>query len=335
MKDKETVKKGEAELGLPEKLRRADIALSDLSSNGGLLAVGQADTFIRNMLDQPTLLRIMRQVTMDRPSMELNKIGFGKRILRAATQTSGSRALSTGAIDGTFDPSTAGEAAARAKAQTSKVTLNTKEVIAEIRLPYEVLEDNIERGDMENTVLQLIAERAALDLEELVILGDTSLNTADPYLDLTDGVLKLATEHVVDADGAAISPAIFNSVLKALPTKYRRNRNAMRFLSSMDVEQDYRLALSTRGTGLGDAILTGQQDVPVFGVPLVGAALMPTANLMFTDPQNLIFGMQRNIRVESERLISEREVKIVLTARVAVQIEETDALVKVTNLASA
>jgi len=330
---KDQTQKGVATLDLPERLRKADIALSDLSSNGGLLTVGQADTFIANLIDQPTLLRQMRTQPMDRPSMELNKIGFGKRILRAATQTAGSRALSAVAVDGTsFDPSTSGEAVARAKPQTSKVTLNTKEVIAEILLPYEVLEDNIERGNMETLILQLIAERAALDLEELVISGDTSLNTADPYLDMTDGVLKLATSHIVDADGASISPAIFNSVLKALPTKYRRNRNAMRFFSSMDVEQDYRLALSTRGTGLGDAILTGQVDVPVFGVPLVGAALMPTTNLLFTNPQNLIFGIQRNIRVESERLISEREVKIVLTARVAVQIEETDAVVKVTNL---
>lgn len=317
---------------MPEELsQKADLALSDLSSNGGLLNPAQNETFIRNLIDQPTLINQMRTIEMNTPSMEINKIGFGKRILRAATQTpQADRALGTGAIDGTFDASA--EAAARAKPQTSKVTLDTKEVIAEVRIPYEVLEDNVERGRMENTVLALIAERAALDLEELVIKGDTSLGSADPYLDMLDGVLVLATDHIVDAAGEGISPAVFNRALKALPTKYRRNRNLMRFYSSMDVEQDYRLSLSTRGTDLGDAVLTGRQAVPVFGVPLQGAALMPTENIVFTDPQNLIFGIQRNVRVESERLISEREVKIVLTARVAVAIEETDALVKVTNL---
>ncbi len=322
----------QANLGLPENLKKADFILSDLSSNGGLLAVEQASTFIQNLIDQPTLLRQMRSVTMNSPSMEINKIGFGKRILRAATEAT---ALADAAVDGTsFDPSTSGEYRARAKPQTSKVTLNTKEVIAEVRLSYQVLEDNIERGNLENVILALIAERAALDLEELVINGDTSLNTADPYLDLMDGVLKLATAHVVDADGATLSPTIFNTVLKALPTKYRRNRNAMRFFSTPDAEQDYRLALSTRGTGLGDAILTGQQPVPVFGVPLMGVALMPSTNLLFTNPQNLLFGIQRNIRIESMRLIAEREVQIVLTARVATAIEEADAVVKVTNLGS-
>lgn len=310
--------------------RKADIALSDLSSNGGLLTVEQNNTFIRNLLDQPTLLKQVRTVTMNSPSMEINKIGFGKRILRAATSAT---ALSGAAVDGAFDPSA--EAATRAKVQTSKVTLNTHEVIAEVRIPYEVLEDNIERGDMQNTILQLIAERAALDLEELIIKGDTTLNGTDPYLDLMDGVLKKAVSHIVDAGGAAISPSVFNEVLKALPTKYRRNKNLMRLFTPMDVEQDYRLALSSRGTQLGDAMLAGNAPLPVFGVGLVGAALMPSANILFTNPQNIIFGIQRNIRIEQERLISERVVKIVLTARVALEIEEEDAVVKVTNLGAA
>lgn len=330
MKQKvEKTESGNDLLGLPEKLRKADMFLADLNA-GGLLNVAQSETFVRNLLDQPTILRDMRHIDMNTPKMEINKIGFGKRILRAANE---GVALADAAVDGTsFDPSTGGEYRARSKPQTSKVQLETHEVIAEVRLSYSLLEDNIERGNLENTILQLMAERAALDLEEMVINGDTALGNADPYLDLTDGVLKLANQHVVDADGAPISPSIFNDVLKALPTKYRRNRNSMRFYTPMDVEQDYRLAISTRGTGLGDAILTGQQAVPVFGIPLVGSSMMPQTNMIFTNPANLILGTQRNIRVESERLISEREVKIVLTARVAVQIEEADAVVKVTNL---
>jgi HK97 family phage major capsid protein len=298
-------------------VQRAMIALDDLASDGGLLNVEQANTFIRMLIDQPTMLNAVRSVPMNSPSMELNKIGFGTRILRAARQ------------------STAGNGRAlieseRAKPTTSKVELSTKEVIAEIRLPYEVLEDNIERGNMENTVLALIAERAALDLEELILLGDTA--SGDSYLALLNGILKLSTDNVVDAMGEPISADVFNTALKALPTQYRRNRAAMNFFVPMDVEQDYRLALSSRGTSLGDDLLTGNRAVPVFGVPMKGAALMPGSNLLFTDPQNIIMGVQRAIRIESERLISEREIKIVLTARIALAIEETEAMTKVINL---
>lgn len=300
---------------MTELSRKADIALADLASNGGLLNPEQNETFIRNLIDQPTMLRAVRTVPMNAPEQKINKIGFGSRILKAANQTQGSRALA---------------AADRSAPTSGQVTMTTKEVIAEVRIPYEVLEDNIERGDMANTVLALIAERAALDLEELIVLGDTA--SADPYLGLMDGVLKKATSNVVNATGQAQYVNVFNSMKKALPTRFRRNLRAMRFFTSMNFESDYRVQVALRGTSLGDNILTGNDPLPVLGVPMVGAALMPNANALLTDPQNIIFGIQRNVRIEQDRDIRTREVIIVLTARVALAIEEELAVVKATNL---
>lgn len=303
---------------MTELSRKADIALADLASNGGLLNPEQNETFIRNLIDQPTMLRAVRTVPMNAPEQKINKIGFGSRILKAANQTQGSRALA---------------AADRSAPTSGQVTMTTKEVIAEVRIPYEVLEDNIERGDMANTVLALIAERAALDLEELIVLGDTA--SADPYLGLMDGVLKKATSNVVNATGQAQYVNVFNSMKKALPTRFRRNLRAMRFFTSMNFESDYRVQVALRGTSLGDNILTGNDPLPVLGVPMVGAALMPNANALLTDPQNIIFGIQRNVRIEQDRDIRTREVIIVLTARVALAIEEELAVVKATNLGAA
>jgi len=295
-------------------IKKADIALGDLAS-GGLLTTEQSNRFIRNLIDQPTILREARTVTMNSPSMELNKIGFGSRILKPASQTAGSRALAIGD---------------RSKPDLGKVTLNTSEVIAEVRLPYEVLEDNIERGNMTNTVLALMAERAALDIEELILLGDTG--SGDAYLALMDGVLALTTTNTVDGTDVGVTGQLFNDTIKAMPTQYRRNKNLMRFYNSMDIEQDYRNTVSQRGTDLGDAILTGSNALPVFGVPMRGVALMPDASGLFLNPQNIVVGMQRRIRIESEKLISEREFKIVLTLRLAVELEEETAVVKQTNI---
>jgi len=295
-------------------IKKADIALGDLAS-GGLLTTEQSNRFIRNLIDQPTILREARTVTMNSPSMELNKIGFGSRILKPANQTAGSRALAIGD---------------RSKPDLGKVTLNTSEVIAEVRLPYEVLEDNIERGNMTNTVLALMAERAALDIEELILLGDTG--SGDAYLALMDGVLALTTTNTVDGTDVGVTGQLFNDTIKAMPTQYRRNKNLMRFYNSMDIEQDYRNTVSQRGTDLGDAILTGSNALPVFGVPMRGVALMPDASGLFLNPQNIVVGMQRRIRIESEKLISEREFKIVLTLRLAVELEEETAVVKQTNI---
>lgn len=305
-------------------VRRADLALSDLTSDGGLLNPQQQDQFIRNLIDQPTILRESRTVPMNAPTMKVNKIGFGSRILKPATQSGGAN------DDGSNDRHLS--EANRSSPDLGQVQLDSTEIMAEIHIHDEILEDNIERGDMANTILSLIAERASLDLEELIIQGDTG--SGDSYLALFNGVLQLATANVVDAAGSPISISVFNDMKKAMPTRFRRNLNALRYYNSMDIESDYRVQVAQRGTDLGDAVLTGNSPLPVLGVPLRGVALMPDANGLLLNPQNIIWGIQRNVRIERDRDIRARTWIIVLTLRVALQLEEVDAVVKLNNLSS-
>jgi hypothetical protein len=328
-----------------EIIRKADFALADLAS-GGLLNDEQSNAFIRKLLVQPTILASARTVVMNSPTRQINKIGFGKRILRAATSGT---ALTDPAVDGVFDPAaTTGEAAARAKPVTSQILLTTKEVIAEVRLPYDVIEDNIERGNintagansvappvlggLKDTIVTMMAERAALDLEELAILGDTDKGSADPYLDLVDGYLLQATSNVVNVSGA-ISRTMFKNGLKAMPDQYLRNRAAMRHYVSHDNETEYRNTLAQRETAGGDSVISGYAPVYAFGVPVEPVSLMPAAQGLFTYPQNLIFGIQRQVSIEVDKSITERMFIIVLTARVDFKIEEEEAVVKYINIA--
>jgi hypothetical protein len=318
-----------------ELVRKADMALSDLAT-AGKLNPEQTNRFIRKLIDTPTILNSVRTVAMTAPTMNINKIGFGSRILQVANQT----------VAGGHQPwemDADGRApATRSKPDLSKVVLTTSEVIAEVRLPYEVLEDNIEKGRIDTTlqegagglhqtIVDLLAERAALDLEELAIMGD-KVAGGDAYLKLANGYLKLMSSNTVNV-GATFSKDAVKAALKAMPTRFLRNRAAMIHFVSISNETELRDTIGNRQTSLGDSNFTGALPLYVFGSQVKGAALMPGANGIFTDPQNLIFGIQRNVMIEYDKDIRSREFIIVLTARVAFEIEQEDATVKYTAIA--
>lgn len=297
---------------------KADIAVSNLVSDGGYLNVEQANRFILKIQKQPTMLNQVRRVTMSAPKRDVDKIGFASRILQPAP-TSGQALL----------------ASQRSAPTTSKITLETKEMIAEVNIPYDVLEDNIERGGLEGTIMGMIAERVALDLEELLITGDTT--SSDAFLAQLNGVVKQCSSHLVDAStltSSDMSKLLLKEAIKAMPVQYLRNRAAMRYFVSHANETDYRDTLADRETGLGDTLIEGIRPVSAYGVPVVPAALMPETYILLTHPLNLIWGIQRDIMMETDKDIRKRVVIIVVTLRCDFKFEEEDACVLVTNVGS-
>jgi len=294
---------------------KADIAVSNLVSDGGYLNPMQTEQFIRMVQEQPTLINEIRVEPMNAPTAEINKIGFASRILHAAPSSGEALASSK-----------------RSKPITDKITLTTKEVIAEVHLPYDVLEDNIERGTLEDTIMELITSRASLDLEELLLRGDT--DSSDEYLALADGMLEQAVSHVVTfSPNISPSKAAWKRGLKAMPNKYLRNRGAMRFYCSPHAEIEYADSLANRETTLGDNKITGTYEGNMaFGVPVKSAALMPNTKALFTFPKNMIWGVQREIMIETDRDIRARVLVVVLTLRIDIKYEEEDAVVKMNGL---
>ncbi len=295
-------------------VEKADIAVSNLISTGGYLNPEQANTFIRLVINQPTVVNDIRVVPMTAPKMEINRIGFGTRILRKAPASG-----------------TALAASDRSAPTTDKVTLDTEEVIAEVHIPYDVLEDNIERGNLEDTIMSMIAERASLDLEELIITGDTT--SEDDYLALMNGILKMSVSHTVDyATPVAVTKTVFKDGTLAMPPKFMRNRAALRFYVSPATEIAYADTLANRWTILGDT--KTQEWVPnvAYGIPVVPAALMPDDRYILTYPKNIVMGIQRQIMVETDRDIRARVLIVVLTMRLDIVYETEDAVVNCVGL---
>lgn len=293
---------------------KATLAVSDLVTNGGYLNPEQSDRFLKDVQDAPTLLRDVRFVKMNSPKRVIENIGFGDRILKVGT---------SGAALGSAD---------RSAPTTGKITLTTSEVIAEVNIPYDVLEDNIERGNLESSMMSMIAERVSLDLEELLVLGNE--DSADDYLALFNGALQMADTRTVSVagDNSAVGKNIFKQAILEMPTKYLRNRPALRYYISPDTDTEYRDTIADRQTGLGDSVLQGHSPFMVFGINAVPAVHIPDTKLILVDPKNLIFGVQRDVMIETDRIIRERVIVIVVTLRVAIAVETEDAMVVITGI---
>lgn len=303
-------------------IRKAEMSLSALKS-GGLMNPAQASAFIRMVQNTPTIFSESRVIQMENDSQKFEKIGFGQRILRAAEE---GKAL-------TDDQLTV--------PATSTVRLNTKEVIAEINITYDTLENNIEKDGLRQTIMQILAERAAVDIEELVVNGDTS--SSDPYLAQLDGIRKQTVSHVIDGNGEELSRATFKKGLKAIPAKYLRLPQEFRFYTSQGMEIEWKDRVADRQTNLGDLAVQGGLS-SAFGVPVKGVSnLRPysvgegdsqyeASDIILTHPKNIILGFSRNIRIEVDKDIRSRKFIIVLTAKLDSKFEEEDASAKIVNV---
>ena len=300
-------------------LQKADLALADLQTDGGLLQPAQAQKFLRILINEAVLSKMVTFVPMRSPKQLIEKIRFGGRVLRAGTEA---QALAAGE---------------RAKPDLSLVELDAQLFKAEVRLPNEVLEDSIERGNFKQTIMELMAERIALDIDDVCWNGDTA--SADPFFAKLDGVRKQITSNLVDAAGAVINKTLLRDALKELPSEFLRNKRAMRFLASNDTEIDYRDSLAERATVVGDRFL--EQDAPVMysGVPMMPVPVSPEdlgggdkAEMVFTDPKNINTGVWRNIRVETDKDVSAGVLIIVASLRLDCKLAEETAAVKIQNI---
>lgn len=309
-----------------ERLLRADIALSNLASNGGLLLPEQANQFIDFVVEQPTVIAQCRQHRMNGPQAKINRMGFDSRVMHAATQ-SGSME------DDGSNPRWLAKAK-RSKPSTSQIELNTKEYIAEVRIPYEVMEDNIEKGNFEEHVLRQLAARSALDFEEFALFSDTGSGDAD--LAVQDGWLKLITSNVQDNASAGATDEMVTQTLLTLPQRYLRNLPQMRMYMSIANKIKFQATRMNRIGALGDASAVANLDLYSQGVKIEPTATMASdgtgAKGIFTYPQNLIFGIQRQVTVETDKDIRSREYIIVVTARIALQVDDQVGAVKLINI---
>ena len=301
-------------------LEKADFALSHLVTHGGLLHPLQAKKFMRLTTVESVLLGQVTYRPMNRAREDIDQIAFGSRVLRAAQEL------------------TELPQADRVVPDISKVELDAQEFIGEVNLSDRVLEENIEQGDLRQTIMQLLGPAVGRDLEEVAIKGDTT--SADPFLAQLDGLLVQAQSNVVDAAGGPVNDDLFHDMMRALPSRYRKNKRQLRFYTSSDAEANLRRFRSQRETALGDKYLETDTPILAAGAPVVQVPLFPEdlgpqqdqTVVLLTHPKNIVVGVRRKIRIEWERSIRKRALAIVVTLEADVKYAEEAGVVLATNV---
>jgi hypothetical protein len=301
-------------------LAKADLALSDISGKNGILQPATAQKFIELLILESKILGLANVVPLKAPKQIVNKTRFASRVLRA-----GQEATPLAESD-------------RTKPSFTFVEHDAKLFKAEIRISDETLEDNIEGPALRNTIMRMLGAAIARDMDEVIIRGD--ILSADPFLAQFDGILKLAQTNLVDVNEAVLTKAVLRDMMKTMPSEWLRNKGALRFLTSVDAEIDYRDSLADRYTVTGDKALAamgentapvGYSGIPVLDVPMFPENLGPSnncTNVILTDPKNIQVGIWRDIKIKMDEDISSGEIIIVATLRMDALFEEELAVVK-------
>lgn len=253
-----------------ELIEKATVTTAALASAGKLNPV-QADRFLDYVIDETQMKGLSRIVRFRNEQADIDKINVADRVAVPKPEAA--------------DPGV------RRGVTTSKVVLTPKEIMCPFEIGDLFKEHSIEGDSVEEHIIRMMATRLANNLEELYWDGNTvgpaalesdlyeggstTLYRKDTYLELFNGWLELAEAgNVVDAENAPISPNMLSRALNAMPNKFKRNRNNLKFFLSWNHEQDFRETISSRASMKGDDALTGSRNLNPFGIELMPISLL-------------------------------------------------------------
>lgn len=283
------------------------ITVSDLGS--AVLQPEKFQQFVQTAQNASSILNDARRFDMMSDKKDIDRVGYGSRLLKDEANL------------------------AEVKPTFATNRLDVVKVRGVTGLTDDTLEENIARGNLEDLLIQLMATRAGLDIEELGVKGDSG--SGDTYLALTDGWNKLAgvqltgtTDTDFDQDDVE---SMLEEMLIALPQPYRRNRQNLRYYVAFNVENAYRNVLRSRGTGLGDTAQVGAGGIAYKGIPLIEVPNMPSNAGTLTPRDNIVWGVFREIRMEKDRIPATETTNFYISAKVDFHYEDEDGAVHAKN----
>ena len=287
-----------------------------------MLTDAERQFLVDRVIDESTLLKSVRKLTMNRSRVEIPRMSLGSRVMRASHPGSHNESYpyyaagqpafapdlptAPGTLNGDPVGLETGATERLVVPEFSTIVLQSSKLVLPWAITEEFLEDNPEQGAAEQRIATIMGIQAANDLEDLGLNGDET--STDALLRANDGYLIQAVGaggNIVPALGAFTTNS-FETVLRAMPTKYRRNLRQLRFIVHPDTWMDYVQSIAARQGNMADQYLSGLVGDPTYGgIPIMASPFMPDpsvvsatdVNILLTHPDNLIFGVEREMKM--------------------------------------
>lgn len=252
---------------------------------GGRLNPEQAKRFISYMVDNTDFLKDIRLEHMAASEEQLDFLLIGSRLIRRATEA--------------LPPSElAGVSISRKELRSVKIRLS-----ADITTEFE--EDNIEGASARENIARKLAQQFGNDIADLMLNGDKAATGDDvSFKTIGDGIIKQAktstATHKYKLTGTDYKGTIFPGMLAMMPNQFKRDRKNMRLYCSSSVADKYMLSLADRQTALGDGVYVGKVPMQFIDIQIFPVEYMPEDVIIFTNRNNLVSGIQRDMKVYSQ-----------------------------------
>lgn len=295
-------------------LESAFKAFTTGSLGDSLLVPDQRDRFLQALETRAPLLRTTRRITMRSHTTRIDRWTLGQVLEAPAAEGENF----TGETTPTTDTN----------------TLAVTKVRGRVPASDEALADSLARGDAAKQLIDLIGARAGVDLELLLVQGDTT--SGDPYLALLDGWLVKAAQQLTGSGTAPDFDAtdveeMFDAMLMAIEPRFLTDRARMRFFVPWNVDNDYRDKLRARGTELADRAQVGDGPLSYKGITLVETPAQPADTVLFSHTDNIVYGIWQDLEIEDERVAAADRHDFHVRARADADYEDENGAVVATG----
>ena len=291
---------------------------------GGVLPRDLFEEFYQKVVDEANILDAIRTEDLPRQKMALPRISVGER-------------QREGADEGTGESSDA-------DVSTDKINMDVEKGVLSYDLTRESVDDTVDNVD--EVILDMLARQFAVDTQDLGINGDESgsgfVAQNDGWLKILDEAADTNTYDHTDGGGTpqSINTDLFNQMIQAMPNKYlRSDRFEPVFYCNENQLQAYRNDLADRNDPLGSAVIFGDEDITPFSYDVVGVAAWPEDTVVFTHPENMIYGLYDEVEIrvlDDTDKVAENDLfaRYFMRVRDDFQIEDEEAAVLGTGIAT-